>query len=272
MGLFVDTTGTNVTIDELGITLAHPTTDYDLSGQFTSEELKNATSLTTAIVGSTLNWKKTSGGAVQPAGDYDSDFTEIEAENLGTGLKDDRAVTFKDLVGVGEIEVQEDDVTISSVVKILNFEGVSVVDDGGGKVTVTVIGAGEGQQAFFFGQGNVGNKWLAVGSSAKTSDQIPYVVVDDGEISAFGWSNSKVVLDVDIEIYINGIGPGDLADAFTVLNKGTIAKSDITPISVSHGDRISVFMRKNGQSTATDPSVGLFIKVLTSTSSEVSTP
>jgi len=97
MGLFVSTTGTDVAISELGITIPDPTTDYDLSGQFDSDDIKIAASLTTAIRNGTLVWRKVAAGAVQPPTDYDEDFLDIENENLGLGLVDDRTVTFKDL-------------------------------------------------------------------------------------------------------------------------------------------------------------------------------
>ena len=97
MGLFVDTTGSSVTIDELGITLSHPTTNYDIAGQFSAEEVKGAISLTNYITAGTLVWKKTNGGAAQTPGDYDPDFVDIENENLGTGKFTERAVTFKDV-------------------------------------------------------------------------------------------------------------------------------------------------------------------------------
>lgn len=97
MGLYVSTTGSDVPIHELGITITHPTTDRDLSDQFTQDELQYAHTLTTNIRNGTLTWKKTSGGSAQPATDYDPDFVESDEPNTGDGLKDDRVVTFKDL-------------------------------------------------------------------------------------------------------------------------------------------------------------------------------
>lgn len=97
MGLFVSTTGTNVNIPELGITISHPTTNLELSAQFTAEDLRGAGSLTTAITVGTLTWKKTAGGSVQPAADYDADWVEAEQKNTGSGAKPDRVVTFKDM-------------------------------------------------------------------------------------------------------------------------------------------------------------------------------
>lgn len=97
MGLFVSTTGTNVVIPELGITISHPTTDRDISSQFDSEDIRNAGTLTSVIRAGTLVWRKTAGGAAQPATDYDADFVDVDSENTGPGLKADRVVTFKDL-------------------------------------------------------------------------------------------------------------------------------------------------------------------------------
>lgn len=97
MGLFVDTVSTDISIDELGITLVHPTIDYDISGKFDGRMIAEATSLTSAIQGGLLVWKKTSGGAVELASDYDSDVVLADEANLGPGNSDDRLVSFKDL-------------------------------------------------------------------------------------------------------------------------------------------------------------------------------
>lgn len=98
MGLYVSTTGTDVPIPELGFSIVHPATNYPLSEQFSSEEIQRAGSLTDAIRGGTLlTWKKTSGGSVELATDYDPDLLEADALNLGLGAKADRVVTYKDL-------------------------------------------------------------------------------------------------------------------------------------------------------------------------------
>lgn len=90
--LFLSTTGTNVAIPELGITITHPTTDFEIDAQFTAEELKLAPTLTSAINAGTLVWKKTAGGSAQPAADYDSDYTETEELGTGTGNIDQQLV------------------------------------------------------------------------------------------------------------------------------------------------------------------------------------
>jgi len=97
MGLYVDTVSGNVVIPELGITIVHPATNFALSEQFDPEDLRQALSLTSAITGGTLLWKKTSGGTILTAGDYDPDIVDIDNENLGPGFSGDRTVTFKDL-------------------------------------------------------------------------------------------------------------------------------------------------------------------------------
>jgi len=99
MGLFVSTTGTSVSIPELGIEIVTPTTDRDLGGQFSSDDIEQATTLTTNIRNGTLVWRKVAAGAIQPATDYEANFLEIEEENIGVGLQADRTVTFKDLTG-----------------------------------------------------------------------------------------------------------------------------------------------------------------------------
>ena len=101
MGLYVSTTGTSVDIPELGISIIHPTTDQDLSSQFDPEDLRNAASLTEAIIAGSLAWRKSAGGSSQIPADYDPDFVYVESENTGTGLKADRVVTFKDMPKAG---------------------------------------------------------------------------------------------------------------------------------------------------------------------------
>jgi hypothetical protein len=96
MGLFVDTVSTTVNIPELGIILTHPTTNFDLS-KFSAEHIVRATSLTTAITTGLLNWKKTSGGSIEPNADYDKEFFELEEEGSGSGQQLDRGVRFRDL-------------------------------------------------------------------------------------------------------------------------------------------------------------------------------
>jgi hypothetical protein len=91
--LFLSTTGTNVVISELGITITHPTTDFEIDAQFTAEEIKLAPTLTSAINAGTLVWKKTAGGAAQTAANYDSDY--LEATELNEGPSSDSRVVLQ---------------------------------------------------------------------------------------------------------------------------------------------------------------------------------
>ena len=113
MGLYVSTTGTDVSIPELGFTLTHPSTDYALSDQFSPEDLQGATSLTAAILAGSLTWKKTAGGAVQTPADYDPDLIEADNLNLGPGAQGDRLVSFKDLTS-GTLKIKSGTVAPAS--------------------------------------------------------------------------------------------------------------------------------------------------------------
>lgn len=99
MGLFVSTTGTTVDIPELGITITHPTTDFNVDAQFSSNEIERASTLTSLIQAGTLVWRKVAAGAIQTPSDYDSNYLEVDEENTGPGPSADRTVTFKDLGG-----------------------------------------------------------------------------------------------------------------------------------------------------------------------------
>jgi len=98
LGLFVSTTGSSVAIAELGVTLVHPTTDFDVEAQFSATDISSADSLTTAITGGSLIWKKTAGGATQTAANYDPDY--YDAERLATGSGDilDQVLRLSDLI------------------------------------------------------------------------------------------------------------------------------------------------------------------------------
>lgn len=101
MGLFVDTTGTDVPIRELGITIFDPTSNFDIGGQFSPAAVELADSLTAAIQAGTLAWKKTSGGSIETPSDYDNNWLHTDDLNLGPGFTQDRLVAFKDLLNNG---------------------------------------------------------------------------------------------------------------------------------------------------------------------------
>lgn len=97
MGLFVDTVSADVALPDLGITLTHPTTNYDLGGKFEARLISESTDLYAAITGGQLNWKKTSGGTILANADFDPDIVLADEANLGPGDENDRLVSFKDL-------------------------------------------------------------------------------------------------------------------------------------------------------------------------------
>lgn len=93
MGLFVSTTGTDVVVSELGITITHPTIDRQLDEQFSAEELSRAESLTEAILNGTLTWKKELSGPVETSSDYDQDWVAVERLSSGPSSDNSLAVT-----------------------------------------------------------------------------------------------------------------------------------------------------------------------------------
>lgn len=83
MSLRVSTTGTDVNLKDLGLILAHPTTNLDLTLYFTDVELRDSVSLTSAIQGGTLI---ADDGLISiPATDYDPDETLLQS----LGITDD---------------------------------------------------------------------------------------------------------------------------------------------------------------------------------------
>lgn len=92
MALRVSTTGLDVTIDDLGITLVHPTNNEDLTDQFSAEEIKESEDLTAAIQGGDLI--ADDGTFVIAGADYDP--AEVVNQELGLKL-DDRFISHDEL-------------------------------------------------------------------------------------------------------------------------------------------------------------------------------
>jgi hypothetical protein len=85
MALFVDTVSADVPLKDLGIIIPHPTTNYNLSSQFSAEEIRSSDDLYSAITGGSLNFKLSSGGPVQTGSSFDPDTLELEQERTGAG-------------------------------------------------------------------------------------------------------------------------------------------------------------------------------------------
>lgn len=119
-------------IPELGINIVHPTVDWEISAQFTSKELRYAETLTSKIQDGTLTWKKTSSGSIETPSNYDSEWLELEEENVGTGEKDDRGVNFKDLLR---------GITLEPTGFVNRVDSVISWNDSTRQISVTPVGA-----------------------------------------------------------------------------------------------------------------------------------
>lgn len=96
MPLRVSTTGSNVQLDDLGITVTHPTTNRDLTLEFTAQELKESEDLTAAVQASSLT---VDDGQFQiNATDYDAN----EVFNQDLGLKTDSRFVSHDELTAGK--------------------------------------------------------------------------------------------------------------------------------------------------------------------------
>lgn len=92
MSLFVSTTGVDVEVPELGISIPHPTLNLDLTLQFSEDEISRADSLTQAIESGLLIWRKTSSGSVQSPSDYDKDWVYVATLSEGPSQENVLAV------------------------------------------------------------------------------------------------------------------------------------------------------------------------------------
>jgi hypothetical protein len=95
MALRVSTVSSTVAIDDLGIKLTHPTVDYDLTEQFTAQELYNSTDLTNAIQNGDLT---ADDGTHSIAAD---DYEPAEVINQDLDLRRDDRFVSHDELGAG---------------------------------------------------------------------------------------------------------------------------------------------------------------------------
>jgi len=103
MALRVSTTGSDIFIRDLGITVVHPTTSRDLTLEFTAIELKVSAGLTTAIQNGSL--QADDGSYVIYAQDYDPDEALIQQ----LGYKDDALyISEAELASKGDIYLKPD--------------------------------------------------------------------------------------------------------------------------------------------------------------------
>lgn len=118
---------------------------------------------------------------------------------------------------------------------------------------------------FFFSTGNVSNKWLNFTNGSTTSDTLPMVLQFGANLIGTTFSNQDNNVDMDIEIYRNGVLPANLMYTRLIRNKRTAWKTDISISGFNQGDRISVYFKKftggTGISTAQNPVVQLLFAV-----------
>lgn len=132
MGLFVSTVSASVAISELGYTIQHPTTNFQVDAQFSSDDIKGAASLTAAILAGTLTWRRTAAGAVEGASTYDPDFIDLEGEATGTGNTLDQSPRWRDFDARQISSTSDVNTTSTSDVALLlltaNFTGLYEID------------------------------------------------------------------------------------------------------------------------------------------------
>lgn len=261
MGLFIDTVSADVSLPELGITLVHPATNYDLSSQFSPDDIRDATTLTSVITGGQLNWKKTSGGAVEANADYDPDFLDVEYEDTGTGEEDDQTATKLALV-----DVYEDNVLKLKNALILNFEdNLDVTVDGPTKkATIKSTGGGPGDGwALGFPLIHDNSKPFLAVSEAVYTEKADFIFPGTTQIGsssfkikAIAKSNEGVdqTKGIDIRVYdvTNSLVIAEVVDVFNntkqIIDLGSVS-------NLPSGEAIFEFQ---GRKSLTSPKDGVF--------------
>lgn len=102
MALRVSTTGSNVPLDDLGIVVTHPTTNRDLSLEFTAVELRDSEDLTAAIQAGTLDVDD--GTNFIHKDDYDPDEVLIQQLDI---RHDELYISHNELRSVDDIEIAD---------------------------------------------------------------------------------------------------------------------------------------------------------------------
>ena len=89
MALLVSTTTTDIEISELGFVISHPSIDLDLSLQFDPEELRDAQSLTNALLLGSLQFRLSNQESYRSPSSYDPDlFLANELVAQGTSSEE----------------------------------------------------------------------------------------------------------------------------------------------------------------------------------------
>ena len=152
---------------------------------------------------------------------------------------------------------------VQPVVRYIEVDGVllSLEDLGDGqtrlKSNLSSTVQGRFLTFFFENAGNTANKWLYFGASANTSDQVPFVSPYNCKVKATTFTNADDNESSDIELYKNGI----LSETWEVRNKRTAYKSDYASLTLSAGDRLSVFMKKAQGKTPSNPVIEVIFEI-----------
>lgn len=143
------------------------------------------------------------------------------------------------------LDIKFDGNYIEKIIKDINIEGdATVTGNGDGSVTIivgetgTIIG--KPLQFQFQSIGVANNRWLTVGHPSISSDSVPWVAPGGGKAVAITFSNSINEVDIDLEIYVNGVleyvwDIRDKRTSWIVLNSGLF--------NISQGDRVSIFSK-----------------------------
>lgn len=94
--IFISTTGTlnPVNLEDLGgRSFSHPTTDYEITSEYTIEELRYSHSLTSAVTGGTMTMKNDEGYNLTGA----SNIMYVRGMSGGTNVKDAINASFNDM-------------------------------------------------------------------------------------------------------------------------------------------------------------------------------
>lgn len=184
MALRVSTVDQNVTINDLGIVITHPTASRDLTTEFTSRELKDSSDLTNAIQAGLL--VVDDGTFAIAADDYDPD--EVVLQELGIDLDTPDKNDVLMFNGTSWLPVPEG--------TTFTFSIATFTDDGGS--AVVEIGTGD---------------WKASGELT-FSASYNNGPATDGYVSLSGWGDD-LTLESDYE------GPTDSVEAVSYPSVGS---------------------------------------------------
>lgn len=115
-------------------------------------------------------------------------------------------------------------------------------------VELNLSNTAEGKEAtyqFFNNGSNIQNKWLDHEGSNIPSDMTPGVVSANSKVRAITYSNDRDNTDIDIQIYRNGITPGDMIFAWQLRDCRLAYKTDFDgSLPFNRGDTVRMFAKK----------------------------